>query len=172
MGNKHPGNWFAETFSSDASEDDIVKSRSLNITRITGVVLPVLIGISTAIGEVKNTPPFDDVAFQKRLILAVLLLIAVVTVADILGRSIANLGQSLASRGDNVATMLPKALAARHVNVGLHADGHIVAFRASNASAPTSSGEYLFVATDGSTPPAWLTADVIEQVTAPRAKKR
>lgn len=166
------GNWFTETFSSDASEDDIVKSRSLNITRITGVVLPVLLGISTAVGELNDTPPFDDIAFQKRLILAVLLLIGIVTVADILGRSIANLGQSLASRADNVATVLPTALAARHVKDGLHADGHLVAFRAWNPSGPTSSGEYLFVATDGSTPPAWLTAEAIEQVTAPKAKKK
>ena len=44
-------NWLKETFSSTASEEDIVKSRSLNITRISGVVLPVLVGVSTAIGE-------------------------------------------------------------------------------------------------------------------------
>lgn len=95
-------NWFSETFSSDADADDIVKSRSLNITRIAGVLVPILAGIATAIAEVADKPPFNDSAFQKQLVLALVLLIAVVTVADIIGRSIANLGDSLARRNDSV----------------------------------------------------------------------
>lgn len=154
-------NWFQDTFSSTTTEDDIVKSRSLNITRITGVVLPVLVGISTAIAEVKGKPPFDDPAFQKRLILALLLLIGLVTVADILGRSIASLGaaRSLVP----VATPLPKPWLADQIKPeDVDIPGHIIAFRASNAAEPTKSGEYLFVPKDTAIAPSWQPVDALK----------
>jgi hypothetical protein len=58
-----PLTWISETFSSTAKEEDLVKARSLNITRITGVVTPVLAGIWTAISEVADTPPFNQADF-------------------------------------------------------------------------------------------------------------
>jgi hypothetical protein len=151
-----PFNWISETFSSDSSEDDVVKSRSLNITRITGVVLPVLVGITTAIGEVKDTPPFDDVAFQKRVIIAMILLVGAVTVADILGRSIA----ARATRA--VSTALPSAVAAKQtVDANTKIAGHVVAFRTTNSEAPASEGEYLFVPSEAENKPSWQKATAL-----------
>ncbi len=163
-------NWLTETFSSASKEDDIVKSRSLNITRVTGVVVPVLVGITTAIGELADKPPFDDVEFQKRLFISLVLLVGVVTVADIFGRSIASLGNSLSegaksigggigqSRNHGVATPLPVPLPCKKIlQNALDEPGHVIAFRASNASEPTTSGAYLFVP-DREGSPSWQTA--------------
>lgn len=153
-------NWFTDTFSSESSEDDIVKARSLNITRITGVVVPVLAGIATAIGEVAEKPPFDEVAFQRQLILALVALVAVVTVADILGRSIAAAGQARAEASARVpvGTPLPAAIpAAEVVAAAVDVPGHVVAFRAANADTAADAGEYLFVPTEKGTP-RWLPA--------------
>lgn len=168
-------NWFTDTFSSDAKEEDIVKSRSLNITRITGVVVPILAGIATAIGEVADRPPFSDVDFQKQLIIALVLLVGVVTVADILGRSLASLGSSLSagaksigggigrSRDLGVATPLPVPLPCKKIlpNV-LDEPGHIVAFRASNSSNPIKSGAYLFVPEKEGNAPTWQSAESLD----------
>jgi hypothetical protein len=46
-------------------------------------VTPVLAGIWTAISEVVDTPPFDQADFQRQLVLALIGLIAFVSVADI-----------------------------------------------------------------------------------------
>ncbi len=119
------------------------------------------------------------------------------TVADILGRSIANLGESLARRNDSVvkfaksitsedalsnlgksltrlgdsisdaqradvATPLPKALAARHIKAGADTDGHVAAFRGLNGAEPAGSGEYLFVTNGPATLPVWLSVKDLE----------
>lgn len=152
-------NWLKETFSSAASKDDIVKSRSLNITRITGVVLPVLVGVATAIGELAKAPPFDDSEFQKRLFIVLIVLIGAVTVADILGRSVASLGKRLQVP---VATPLPEPWAVRKIKPdAADLPGYVVAFRASNAEDPTTSGEYLFVPSDPAHLPGWLPVDAV-----------
>ncbi|WP_130447941.1 hypothetical protein [Kribbella rubisoli] len=103
-------NWFADTFSSDASPEDLVKARSLNITRITGVAVPVLAGISVAIGELTDQPPFNDAGFQRQIALALVALIGVVATADILGRSIASRDSH-----SSVGTILPRTLPAKLV---------------------------------------------------------
>jgi hypothetical protein len=137
-------NWFTDTFSSKASADDLVKARSLNITRITGVVIPVLAGISVAIGELADKPPFNDSAFQRQIVLALIALITVVATADILGRSIANRGSHAP-----VGTILPKPMPARLREAGAAGiDGQVVAFRDANSSNPGPWGEYLFVPDD------------------------
>jgi len=83
------GKWFGDTFDSGATQDDVIKARSLNVTRISAVVFPILSGISLALGELSDKAPFNDVSFQKQVILAMIALIAIVTAADIIGRSIA-----------------------------------------------------------------------------------
>ncbi|WP_410790562.1 hypothetical protein [Kribbella sp. C-35] len=148
-------NWFADTFSSDASPEDLVKARSLNITRITGVVVPVIAGISVAIGELADEPPFNDAGFQRQIVLALVALIGVVATADIIGRSIA-------SRDSSVGTILPRALPAKLVippAPGTHANkivvGRVVGFRSTNGSNPGQWGEYLFVPDDSDENPSW-----------------
>lgn len=144
-------NWFADTFSSQASDEDLVKARSLNITRITGVVVPVLAGISVGIGELADKPPFNDAGFQRQIVLGLLALIGVVATADILGRAIA-------SRGSNasVGTILPKPLSARLVQAGVpDIDGRVVGFRNANGTSPGPWGEYLFVPDDSADAPSW-----------------
>ena len=154
-----PMSWLSDTFSSVAEEDDLVKARSLNITRITGVVTPVLAGIWTAISELSDTKPFNQTGFQRQLILALIGLIAVVSVADILGRSIAS---AKTAPSVAVATPLPSSLkASKDVPGAPDIAGRVVAFRASNASEPASSGEYLFVADDRTVDPSWERADVV-----------
>lgn len=83
------GGWFGDTFDSGATQDDVVKARSLNVTRISAVVFPILSGISLALGELSGKAPFNDVSFQKQVILVMIALIAIVAAADIIGRSIA-----------------------------------------------------------------------------------
>lgn len=154
-----PLTWISDTFSSEAKEEDLVKARSLNITRIAGVVTPVLAGIWTAISEVSDTPPFNRTDFQEQLILALIGLIALVSVADILARSIAT---TRVLPPVAVATPLPKALtASKDVPNGPDIPGHVVAFRATNASEPTRSGEYLFVRKDGKAEASWERADTV-----------
>ena len=141
-------NWISDTFSSDAKEDDIVKSRSLNITRITGVVLPATVAIVTVITDQLDKPPFNDAAFQRHVFLAFVALIAAVTVADIFGRSIATRAQQA------VATVLPKAIPARKdVTPGDDIDGHVLAFRTLGDSEAQS--EYLFVPSGDGKVPSW-----------------
>lgn len=104
-----PVTWISETFSSATKEEDLVKARSLNITRITGVVTPVLAGIWTAISELSDTPPFNQTGFQRQLILALIGLVALVSVADMFARAIAS---AKTAPPIPVATPLPKALKA------------------------------------------------------------
>jgi hypothetical protein len=159
-----PATWISETFSSTASEDDLVKARSFNVTRIAGVVAPILAAIATAVGDLSDTPPFDEPGFQRQLILAFIGLIALVSVADILGRSIATnkVAAPLA-----VATPLPTPIKARKrvdAMVGDDVTGYVAAFRASNATTPGKSGEYLFLSDDGVA--SWEPAKMITLLSA------
>jgi hypothetical protein len=137
-----PGNWLADTFSSDAKEGDLVKSRSMNTTRMAAVVAPLLAGISTALGDVSDTPPFDSVNFQRQLILASVALIALVSTADIIGRSVA------ASRAQvPVGTLFPTPIrASKDVSGAADVQGSVMAFRSTGVA---GDGEYLFVGADG-----------------------
>lgn len=139
-------NWITDTFSSDAKEDDIIKSRSLNITRITGVVLPTAVAIITVITDQMDKPPFNDPAFQRRVFLAFVGLIALVTVADILGRSIA------ARAPRPVANVLETPIPATKDVTGVNdPSGHVAAFRTYMGDGPVGT-EYLFVPKDGKAP--------------------
>ena len=158
-GMESPLAWISDTFSSDAKEDDLVKARSLNITRITGVVTPVLAGVWTAISELADKAPFNQTDFQEQLILALIGLVALVSVADIVARSIA---ATRVTPPNAVATPLPTALkASKNISDGPDLPGRVVAFRAANASEPTTSGEYLFVASGNDGETSWERADEI-----------
>lgn len=143
--------WLADTFSSASKEGDGVATRSLNSTRITAVILPILTGVWTAISELADTAPFNDEGFQRVLIVAGFAFIAVVVVADMFVRAIS------ANRRVPVATPLPAPLVATWVREGEDAAGRVVAFRAGNAERPTTACEYLFVP-DGGGAPAWVLA--------------
>lgn len=64
-------------------------NRSLNITRLTGFVLPVLTVVATGIGEILEKEPWNDATFQRNLFLLMVVVIAVVSIADIFARAIA-----------------------------------------------------------------------------------
>lgn len=141
-----PANWLAQTFSADASEDDLVKSRSLNTTRMAAVVAPVLTGIWTGISELTKTPPFNDPQFQRQLVLAFIGLIALVSFADIIGRAVASAKSQVP-----VATLFPDPVkASKDVPQAPDIQGHVVAFRSLSIAGATGPSEFLFVADDGS----------------------
>lgn len=141
----NPASWLVETFSSKVTENDLIKARALNSTRISAVVLPVLTGIWTAIAELADKPPFNDTGFQRVLIIALLAFLAVVLAADILGRSWVSTKQQPA-----VATLANRLPVKR--TEGVDAAGHAVAFRATPGKL-----EFLFVPTEGA--PAWIPSD-------------
>ena len=149
-------NWFTETFSSDASEDDVIKSRALNSTRIAAVVFPLFAGIAAAIGDLADKPPFDDTDFQKVLIIAAIAFIGFVTVGDMFARAI-----SATKAPPPVATAMP-GLPATWQRNGPDLDGTVVAFRALNADTPTGTSEFLFVPEDGDPGPTWVKADALD----------
>lgn len=150
-------NWLAETFSAEASEEDIIKSRALNSTRIAAVVFPVLSGIATAIAELADKEPFNEPGFQKVLIIAALAFIAVVVVADLLARAIST------TRLVPVATTLP-GIAATWVRSSPPIDltGTVIAFRAANASVASDAGEFFFVPDEASDGAAWIPASALK----------
>lgn len=146
--------WFSETFNAQASESDLIAARSLNITRIGGVVVPVLTGVWTAISEVGDIPPFDDIGFQKNLILALVAFVGVLSVADMVSRAIA---VRAASPTPGFVTF-PSAIPATWTLDGPDMDGHVLAYR--GVTGETSSlNEYLFKADDTSF--VWVTADSV-----------
>jgi F0F1-type ATP synthase assembly protein I len=141
-------NWLQETFSADSTEEDVIQSRSLNITRIAGVVVPVVTAIGTAIANLADTEPWSQPEFQQRLFFALLAFVAAVTVADIFARAIASAAAHRATRP--AASLFPVPLAvAKEVPKRADVAGRIVAFRTSNAEATSEEGEYLFVSDDG-----------------------
>lgn len=140
-----PMNWLEQTFSSETSEDDLVKSRSLNTTRMAAVVAPILAGIWTGVSEVVDKPPFNHVGFQRQLVLAFIGLIALVSVADIIARAIASSKAQVP-----VATLFPSPVSAtKDVSGGPDLAGSVVAFRSVNARNGASLSEFLFVSEDG-----------------------
>jgi hypothetical protein len=152
-------NWLTETFSSTSSDDDLVKSRSLNTTRMAAVVAPVLAGIATAVGELADQPPFDKAGFQRQLILALVGMIAVVSVADIIGRAVAS-----SRAGVPVATLFPSPVkASKDVPDERDIDGHVVAFRSLNVGGSAVEAEFLFVGPDGAS--SWETGAGINLAT-------
>jgi hypothetical protein len=144
----NPWQWISATFSAEASEDDLVKARSLNTTRVAAVVAPVLTGIVTVVGDLKDKPPFDDVGFQKQVILALIGLIALVSAADILSRSLAT---ARAASAAAASTVLPGGVKAEKDDGRNNTKivGTVVAFRTSNADSASEDGDYLFVTDQG-----------------------
>jgi hypothetical protein len=163
MADDNEKNWFQATFSTASTEEDVVKSRSLNITRITGLVVAALGGISAGLKEFSDVEPFNDIGFQRHLVLALIGLMALVAVADILGRSLATVRASTPA-----SVVLPGGVPAslsggvNHRNV----EGMAVAFRTSTASSASVDGEYLFVRSDGNgkVQASWEKGSVLEGV--------
>ncbi len=154
-------NWLQETFSSDASENDLIKTRALNTTRIASVVLPILAGTWTAISELAEKRPFNEPNFQKVLIVAGLGFVAVVLVADMFARAITT-ARSVANAA--IATTLPAPITARWNLRPPDKDvpGKLIAFRASNADDPTATGEYFFVPDDSTKTSRWIRASDLD----------
>jgi hypothetical protein len=147
-----PAAWLSETFNADAGEDDLISSRSLNITRIGAVVVPVLAAIWTAISEWADKPPFNDVEFQKTLIVALIPFIAVLAVADMFSRAIAT--KAVATSMGIVAFATP--ISATKSSPGPDSKGKVVAYRGGES---TGAGQYLFVSEDGRL--SWESAVII-----------
>ena len=126
--------WLQQTFSSEVGNFDVIQSRSLNITRITAIVVPTLTAISTALAAQSLGAPFNDQNFQRQLFLAMVGLVALVAVADIFGRAIAR------KRSGPVASF-KSAVKALRTKKGSDDKGTVVALRVSSAGAI----EYLFV---------------------------
>jgi hypothetical protein len=158
-----PIGWVTSTFSADANEEDVVKARSLNITRIAAVVAPVLAGIATAIADFAKKEPFDDPGFQRQLVFVMVAFIALVTVADIIGRSVAT-GRATAPASVVLPGGVPASLTGgeNHRNI----EGTAVAFRTSAAGSADQDGEYLFVrnGADGDLAVSWELGSKLEGV--------
>lgn len=147
--------WFEQTFSSAAGENDLIKSRALNTTRIASVLIPVLGGIWTAISEFADKRPFNEPNFQKVLIVAGMAFVAVILVADMLARAI-TAGRAVSHAA--IATTLPAPIVASRNLTPPDRDvvGKLIAFRASNADEPTTMGEYLFIPNDAAKKSGWV----------------
>jgi hypothetical protein len=145
------GGWVSETFSSDSSEDDLIQNRSLNITRISGVIAPLLLGATTVIGEIADKPPWNDAAFQRQLLLVVVVVVGAIVVADLLAR--AWVSASVHRSEELLATVLPGAVPAT-LELADTEDlaGHVAAFRTFNGRNGSRGGEYLFVPSNGESP--------------------
>jgi hypothetical protein len=140
------GSWIGETFDASASEDDLIASRSLNITRITNIVGPLVAGVAAGVGELAEKEPFNEAGFQRQMVLVLLVVVAVVTVADIFGRAI-----TAARAAAPASAVLPHRIKAEKDVPGnpRNVGGLVVAFRTSNSLGPAGDGEYLFVTDDG-----------------------
>jgi hypothetical protein len=145
------GDWLSETFSSKSSEGDLIKNRSLNITRISAFIAPLLLGITTAIGDIADRPPWNDAPFQRQLLFVLVVVIAVIVVADLLAR--AWVSASVHRSEELLATVLPSAVPAT-LELADAADlpGHVAAFRTFNGRSGSRGGEYLFVPSNGESP--------------------
>lgn len=137
--------WFSETFNAAASETDLISSRSLNITRIGAVVVPVLTGVWTAISEAAEIPPFNDTEFQKTLILMLVPFVGLLSIADMFSRAIS----ARASSGAKGLLTFAKPVSAVKAQSGLDIKGRIVAYRGRDDSVSTGEGEYLFLTEAG-----------------------
>jgi hypothetical protein len=120
---------------------------------MAAVVAPVLGGIWTAISEFTDNEPFSDPGFQRQLILAFIGLIALTSVADIIGRSVATSVTASRAQAPHspVATVLPNPIDAKKLvkPPDPDIDGQVVAFRSLNDRGEAADSEYLFVADDG-----------------------
>jgi len=82
-------NWFTSMFSAEAEEGDLVKSGALNITKITGLLVPIGTGIAAVITSQVKDGPLDGLTPGQKLTLwiALLAFIAFLVVADIFARA-------------------------------------------------------------------------------------
>jgi hypothetical protein len=142
--------WLQDTFSagSDDDPDQLIKSRSLNTTRIGSVVLPVLTGVWTAISEFTDKPPFNEASFQKALIIVMVAFVGVVVSVDMLARAWVSAQQ----RAGSALVILPKALSCKST------DGKDTPGRAIGVRVDGDATSYLFVATTGGTS-TWIAED-------------
>lgn len=152
-------NWL-QTLSSSSTEEDLIQARSMNITRLVGVGLPIVTAIVASISTITDTEPWSDPAFQQRLFLALLIVIAVVSVADMLARAYVAAAEHRAK--PPAASLLPHAIAARKdMAEGEDVRGRVVAFRSNNADGKTRDGEYLFVPEDNDQTSEWIRANQV-----------
>lgn len=142
-------NWFTSIFSGEAKPNDAVKSGSLNITKITALLVPggtaALALVSAAIGK---KGPLAKITPGQRLIIYLFAMgfVLVVVVTDMLVRAYAT-GQAAAGQANSpVATLTPGIAATwTWIQPGPYRPCHVAGLRQSTTINP-GAGEYLIFA--------------------------
>jgi hypothetical protein len=85
-----PGNWFTSMFSDEATETDVVKATTLNITKITALLVPMATGILAAVEAFVEKGPLENLTPGQHVVIVIALIafVALVVVTDMLVRGI------------------------------------------------------------------------------------
>lgn len=154
--------WLQQTFSSKATEDDLIKGRALNITRIATLVAVLIGGITAVVEQLpEEARPWTTPGFQSRAFFALLAFIAVISVADILARAITSAAAKRAMGPIPFATPMP---ALRNVPNAADVAGNIVAFRVGGNGGGPGDDKYLFLPATNGGVPEWIN---VTEVVAP-----
>jgi hypothetical protein len=91
-GRELANNWFTSMFSSEATEGDAITGRTLNITKITALLVPIGTGIVALLNEIAGDDgPFAGIDLWQKvaIALAVIVFIGIVVAVDMLSRAYA-----------------------------------------------------------------------------------
>ncbi|HEX2046442.1 MAG TPA: hypothetical protein VHF27_01680 [Acidimicrobiales bacterium] len=136
-------NWLESIFSKDVQEGDVIKSRTLNVTKVTAI----LGSLATAVAGVVETQvdgPLDGLTPGQRLTLwiSVLAFVGLVVITDMVVRGVTSSATQVA-KALAPATPLPSGLRASYVRPTPNVTCFVVAARALNGQKGAEGGEFL-----------------------------
>jgi hypothetical protein len=149
--------WLSSMFSGESEARDLIPSRTLNITKITALLVPIGTAIAALIeAQTKADGPLAGLTPGQKLILwlGVLVFILVIASMDMLVRGIAT-----AASYRSGLSLLPPGLNVTYTGVTPNVPCQVVASRSFNGDATSDMGQYLIIYTkDGAKVAQWVVA--------------
>lgn len=140
------GNWFSSMFSDESESTDLIKARTLNITKITALLVPIATGILAALEAfVVDEGPLAGLTPGQKLtiVIALIAFVTLLVIADMLVRGLVT---ASALRGP--ISPLPTGLKGTWARPGKDLDCSVVAAR-SGSPDESLSADLLIVLTEG-----------------------
>lgn len=136
-------NWLGSIFSADTEQDDIIKSRTLNVTKVTGILAPLVTGVAGLV-ETQVKGPLDGLTPGQRLTLwlSMFAFLAAVVITDMVVRGVTAAATQVA-KSLQPSTPLPTGLRGSYVRLSPNVSCHVVAARSLNGEKGADAGEFL-----------------------------
>jgi hypothetical protein len=153
--------WLESMFSGESEPGDVIPSRTLNITKITGLLVPIGTAIAALIeAQTKADGPLAGLTPGQKLILwlGVLAFILVIASVDMLVRGIAT-----AASYKSGLSLLPPGLKGTYTGLDLNVACQVVASRSFNGDTSSNKGQFLVLyQANGANIARWVDATKVD----------